>query len=288
MKSMQRARRRSYLEIINFTKMQGTGNDFIVIEDFQGKYANLEGLAIKLCDRHFGIGADGILIVTKSKIADIQMIIINADGSYASMCGNGIRCFAKYIFEKKYVEKENIKIETGDGIKLANINVKNGRVEYVTINMGKYNFNPSSIPALDREEIINKKIEAGDKEYNITSMFMGVPHTIVFGKHEDYQVEEGKHIERHSLFPEKTNVNFCEIIGRDTIKVKTWERGAGPTLACGTGSCASVVAASRLGYTDKKVEVQVPGGVLTVEIAKDEVLMTGPAEITFEGCFFLN
>ncbi len=274
--------------IVNFTKMQGTGNDFIVIENFQGKYTNLEQLAIKLCDRHFGIGADGILIVTKSNIADIQMIIINADGSYASMCGNGIRCFAKYIFQKKYVQKENMKIETGDGVKLANIIVKNGRAESVTINMGKYNFNPNSIPALDKEEIINKKIEAGHKEYFITSMFMGVPHTIIFGMHEDYQVEEGKYIEHHSLFPEKTNVNFCEIVGRDMIKVKTWERGAGPTLACGTGSCASVVAASRLGYIDKKVEVQVPGGVLTVEIVNDKVLMTGPAEITFEGSFFID
>ena len=276
------------MEIINFTKMQGTGNDFIVIEDFEGKYANLEGLAIKLCDRHFGIGADGILIVRKSNIADIQMIIINADGSYASMCGNGIRCFAKYIFEKKYVQVENIKIETGDGIKLANVSVKNGSAESVTINMGKYNFNPSSIPAIAREEIINKKIEANHKEYNITSMFMGVPHTIIFGKHEDYQVEEGKFIEVHNLFPEKTNVNFCEVLGKNMIKVKTWERGAGPTLACGTGSCASVVAASKLGYIGDSATVQVPGGILNVEIIKGEVLMTGPAEITFEGQFFLN
>lgn len=276
------------MEIINFTKMQGTGNDFIVIEDFKGKYANLEGLAIKLCDRHFGIGADGILIVTKSNIADIQMIIINADGSYASMCGNGIRCFAKYVFEKKYVQKENVKIETGDGVKLANICIKDGFAESVNINMGKYNFNPSSIPALSKSEIINKKIEVSNKEYYITSMFMGVPHTIVFGKQEEYQVEEGKFIERLDLFPEKTNVNFCEIVGRNVIRVKTWERGAGPTLACGTGSCASVVAANRLGYIDKKAEVQVPGGVITVEIAKDEVLMEGPAEITFEGKFFLN
>ncbi|GCD08919.1 diaminopimelate epimerase [Clostridium tagluense] len=276
------------MEIINFTKMQGTGNDFIVIEDFQGKYANLEGLAIKLCDRHFGIGADGILIVTKSNIADIQMIIINADGSYASMCGNGIRCFAKYVFEKKYVQKENMKIETGDGVKLANICIKDGFAESVNINMGKYNFNPSSIPALSKSEIINKKIEVSNKEYYITSMFMGVPHTIVFGKQEEYQVEEGKFIEHLDLFPEKTNVNFCEIVGRNVIRVKTWERGAGPTLACGTGSCASVVAANRLGYIDKKVEVQVPGGVITVEIAKNEVLMEGPAEITFEGEFFLN
>jgi len=267
--------------------MQGTGNDFIVIEDFECKYENLEKLALKLCDRHFGIGADGILIVRKSKIADIQMIIINADGSYASMCGNGIRCFAKYIWGKKYVQGENIKIETGDGVKLANIYIENGIAESVTINMGKYNYNPESIPALAVDEIINKKIEAGHKEYYITSMLMGVPHTMVFGKLDDYEVEEGKFIENHNLFPEKTNVNFCEIVGKDMIRVKTWERGAGATLACGTGSCAAVVAASNLRYVGEKVAVQVPGGILNIEIVKGEVLMSGPAEITFEGRYFL-
>ncbi|MBZ9608407.1 diaminopimelate epimerase [Clostridium estertheticum] len=273
---------------MKFTKMQGTGNDFIVIEDFEGKYDNLEQLASKLCDRHFGIGADGILMVRKSNIADIQMIIINADGSYASMCGNGIRCFAKYIWEKKYVQGENIKIETGDGVKLASIRIKDGFAESVIINMGKYNFNTKSIPALEKGEIVNKKLEINNKEYYITSLLMGVPHTIVFGKHEDYKVEEGKLIENYGLFPEKTNVNFCEIVAKNMIKVKTWERGAGPTLACGTGSCASVVAANRLGYIEKKVSAQVPGGLLNIEIVKEEVLMEGPAEITFDGKFFLN
>lgn len=276
------------MEIINFTKMQGTGNDFIVIEDFEGKYEDLKNMASKLCDRHFGIGADGVLIVTKSKIADIQMIIINADGSYASMCGNGIRCFAKYVFEKKYVKGENIKIETGDGVKLANIKTVNEVVETVTINMGKYNFDPKSIPALASEEIINKKVEANLREVYITSMFMGVPHTIVFGKLNDYDVNEGRFIENLSLFPEKTNVNFCEIISKNIIKVKTWERGAGETLACGTGSCAAVVAASRMGYVGGKIEVQVPGGLLNIEIVEEEVLMEGPAEITFKGQYYLN
>ncbi|MFT5874036.1 MAG: diaminopimelate epimerase [Clostridium sp.] len=276
------------MEIIDFTKMQGTGNDFIIIEDFECKYDNLEVLAKKLCDRHFGIGADGILVVRKSNIADIQMIIINADGSYASMCGNGIRCFAKYIWEKKYVQGAYIKIETGDGVKLANIFIKDGKAESVTINMGKYKFETSSIPALDEEEIINKKVEINNKEYYITSMLMGVPHTIIFGKHCDYCVEEGEFIERHQLFPKKTNVNFCEVVSKNMIRVKTWERGAGPTLACGTGSCASVVAANRLGYIEAKAMVQVPGGLLNIEIVKEEVLMTGPAEITFEGSFFLN
>nr|WP_152752688.1 diaminopimelate epimerase [Clostridium estertheticum] len=273
------------MEIINFTKMQGTGNDFIVIEDLEEKYNDLGVLSKKLCDRHYGIGADGILVVRKSTIADIQMIIINADGSYASMCGNGIRCFAKYIFEKKYVLSENIKIETGDGVKLASICVCDGEFKGVTINMGKYNFNPINIPALSSIEIINKKLDTNNKDYYITSLLMGVPHTIVFGKLEDYEVCEGKVIENNSLFPQKTNVNFCEVVDKNRIRVKTWERGAGPTLACGTGSCAAVVAANRLGYTEGKVEVHVPGGILNIEIIKGEVLMEGPAETVFKGQF---
>ncbi|MGH4050436.1 MAG: diaminopimelate epimerase [Clostridium sp.] len=273
---------------MNFTKMQGTGNDFVVIEDLEGKYENLEEIAKKLCNRHFGIGADGILVVRKSSIADLQMVIINADGSYASMCGNGIRCFAKYIWEKKYVTSNSIKIETGDGVKLASIDVKDGIFKGVTINMGRYNFDPKSIPALAEEQIINKKIEIKGKEYSITSMLMGVPHTIVFGGVDQYMVQEGEVIEKFELFPQKTNVNFCHVVDKNTIRVKTWERGAGPTLACGTGSCASVVAASRLGYVEGQVTVHVPGGLLYIEIVNDEVLMEGPAEITFEGQFFIN
>lgn len=276
------------MEILNFTKMQGTGNDFIVIEDLEEKYNDLGVLAKKLCDRHYGIGGDGILVVRRSTVADIQMIIINADGSYASMCGNGIRCFAKYIFEKKYVLGQNIKIETGDGIKLASISLYHGAFKGVTINMGKYNFDPISIPALSSVEIINKKIEANNKDYYITSLLMGVPHTIVFGKLEDYDIRAGKFIEHHSLFPQNTNVNFCEVVDKNTIKVKTWERGAGPTLACGTGSCGAVVAANRLGYTEGKVKVQVPGGILNIEIVKGEVLMEGPAETTFKGQFLIS
>ncbi|WP_298837279.1 diaminopimelate epimerase [Clostridium sp.] len=273
------------MEILNFTKMQGTGNDFIVIEDLDEKYNDLGVLAKKLCNRHYGIGADGILVVRKSTIADIRMIIMNADGSYASMCGNGIRCFAKYIFEKKYILGENIKIETGDGVKLASISVCDGVFKGVTINMGKYNFNPISIPALSSVEIINKKLNTNNRDYYITSLLMGVPHTVVFGKLQDYDVSTGKFIENNCLFPQKTNVNFCEIVDKNMIKVKTWERGAGPTLACGTGSCAAVVASNRLGYTEAKVKVQVPGGMLNIEIVNGEVLMEGPAENVFKGQF---
>ncbi|WP_125152235.1 diaminopimelate epimerase [Clostridium rectalis] len=269
---------------MKFTKMHGAGNDFIVIEDMFELYLNKESvMAKKLCHRHFSIGADGVLFVRKSNIADIQMVIINADGSYATMCGNGIRCFAKYVYESKLINKEIIEIETGDGIKKAYLKVIEGKVHSITINMGSFSFNPKDIPVNSSEEIINKKICIDHKEYKITSVFMGVPHTVVFGRLDDFNILEGSFIENYSMFPEGTNVNFCEIVDEDKIKVKTFERGAGETLACGTGSCATVVIANRLGFIRSNVKVKVPGGTLYVEVVKKQVFMTGSADIIFTG-----
>ncbi|AKA70220.1 diaminopimelate epimerase [Clostridium scatologenes] len=269
---------------MKFTKMQGTGNDFIVIDDRKNSFLGKEGeLAKKLCDRKFAIGADGILLVRNSDIAQIKMIIMNADGSYASMCGNGIRCFAKYVWDENIVKGESITIETGDGIKEAILHLENHSIKEVTINMGTPSFEVEKIPARFNEEVINKRIKVENKEYNITSMLMGVPHTIIFGKLEDYNVEEGKAIEKSEFFPDGTNVNFCEVVSSNKVKVKTWERGAGPTLACGTGSCASVIAANRLTFTSESVEVKVPGGKLFIEIKKNGIFMTGPAVVSFKG-----
>ncbi|ERI91310.1 diaminopimelate epimerase [Clostridiales bacterium oral taxon 876 str. F0540] len=268
---------------MKFTKMHGNGNDFIVIEDLNNEVTNEADLAERLCNRNFGIGADGILIVRKSKAAQIKMTIINSDGSYAAMCGNGIRCFAKYVWDQKLVKTENISIETGDGIKTAYINVKDNMVASVTINMGYPSFNTKLIPALADEEIINKKLELNGKEYIINSLLMGVPHTVIIDTLDNYKIEEGRSIEKDKLFPQGTNVNFCEIINRSEVKVKTWERGAGPTLACGTGSCASVVAANKLGYVDNKVKVWIPGGSLIIELCDDGVYMSGPAVTVFNG-----
>lgn len=266
-----------------FTKMHGNGNDFIVIEDLEEKIKDISELSRKLCNRNFGIGGDGLLIVRKSSIADIQMIIINSDGSYAAMCGNGIRCFAKYVWEHKLVENDVINIETGDGIKTAYLEIVDNEVLNVTINMGNPVFIPGLIPALSEEEIIERNIIISNKEYKINTLLMGVPHTVLLGKLSDFNVEEGKHIEKYRLFPQGTNVNFCEVVDKNNIKVKTWERGAGPTLACGTGSCASVVVANKLGLTEKKVLVQIPGGNLIIELTTDGVLMTGPAVNVFRG-----
>jgi diaminopimelate epimerase len=272
---------------MNFTKMHGTGNDFIIIEDLEHQCKDESTLARDLCSRHFGIGGDGILIVRRSKIADIQMVIINSDGSYASMCGNGIRCFARYVYDHQLVDRENIKIETGDGIKEACLHVENGIVKSITINMGDPNFDPASIPSTFKEEIFNKEIHVGRKEYVIHSMLMGVPHTVIIGDIEKFDVTEGKRIERYTAFPMGTNVNFCQVINSKVIQVKTWERGAGPTLACGTGSCASVVACNRMGLIDKKVMVKVPGGELVIEITDQGVYMSGPAEVIFQGQYLL-
>lgn len=271
------------MEKLKFAKMHGAGNNFIIFEDFENKYENLEAVAKNLCDRAFGIGADGILVVRKSTVAEIQMIIINADGSYAAMCGNGIRCFAKYVYDKGLVKNTSLDIETGDGVKHAKLEIENNKVMGVTINMGIPTFEPARVPVVSEDIVLNKNISIGENRYTITSMLLGVPHTIIIDPIDKYPVEEGRLIEKSSIFPQGTNVNFCEVINKDEITVKTWERGAGATLACGTGSCASVVACQKLKLVNSKVKVNIPGGSLVVEITEEGVMMTGPAVTVFEG-----
>ncbi|MEG0306312.1 MAG: diaminopimelate epimerase [Clostridium sp.] len=263
--------------------MQGAGNSFVVFQDVNEKCKDLSKLAIKICDRNFGIGGDGILVVRKSEIADIQMVIINSDGSYAGMCGNGIRCFGKYVYENKLVDKAIFTVETGDGIKICNLIMKDGVIDGVKINMGGGTFEPKEIPALSDTPIIEKEIMADGKKYSISTLLLGVPHTVIIVNEGDFQVEEGVAIEKHNLFPKGTNVNFCRLIDRSEIKVDTWERGAGPTLACGTGSCASVVLCNKLKLVDKQVKVIVPGGILKIEITEGGVMMTGDAVNVFRG-----
>lgn len=260
---------------MEFYKMQGLGNDFIVLDDREGNYKNKEKeTAIELCDRHLSIGGDGILLVRKSEICSIKMDIYNGDGSYASMCGNGIRCFAKYLYMKDIVKKEEIDIETGDGIKIAYLNIVLGYVKSVNINMGKGKFD---------KDLIDKKILVRGKEYLINTLYLGVPHTVIEGKLESFDVNEGKYIEKMDIFKEGTNVNFIEIISPDEVKVMTFERGAGPTLACGTGTCASVYFLFKRNKLNQKVLAHVPGGDMTIYIKDDEIFMEGPAEVSFKG-----
>lgn len=269
---------------MRFSKMHGNGNDFIMIEDFDGLLASeQENIAKKLCNRNFGVGADGIVLVRKTEKADAEMVIINSDGSYASMCGNGLRCFVKYVYERGIAVKNPLKILTGDGIKEVTIYIKDEEVDSIVVDMGIPSFDPNSIPALLNKPIINEVITANSKEYAITSLYLGVPHTVVFGKLHDFQIEEGRNLEKHELFPQGTNVNFCEVIDKNNIKVMTWERGAGPTLACGTGNCASAFAAYKLGLTGNEINVHIKGGHLKVKIVGDEVFMIGNATFVFDG-----
>lgn len=272
-----------------FSKMHGLGNDFIVIDARGKEDIDYNSLAKRMCHRHIGVGADGILLVLDSKLADIRMRIINSDGSEAEMCGNGIRCFSKYVFERGIVKKDKFKVETLAGIIEPELILNEyGLVEKVKVNMGKPSFKRKDIPMQGDPEsdAINTSIEVDGKEYKITSLLMGVPHTVLFvddvEKVDIYTL--GPKIEKHEVFPRKTNVNFVQVIDKNNIKVRTWERGAGATYACGTGSCASVIASNLNGYTERKANVHLYFGTLEIEWQDSgTVFMTGPAEEVFVG-----
>lgn len=271
---------------MNFYKMQGAGNDFVFIEDFDNKIKDECLLAKKLCDRHFGIGADGLVIVRKSELAHARMVIINADGSRANMCGNAIRCFGKYVYEHKIATGDKFSVETGDGIKEIEIILENENVKYVRVYMGNPSYNGCDIPLSNLESLIEKEIAVDDKKYKMTTLLLGVPHTIIFESDREYNViQEGSKIEKLDIFGEGSNVNFVKIVDDTHIRVNTWERGAGATLACGTGCSASVVVAKKLGLVnkDKEIFVKAPGGELIIEVLGQDVYMKGPAEVVFKG-----
>lgn len=275
---------------MKFYKMQGAGNDFVFVEDFNNEIKDECKLAVKLCDRHYGIGADGLVIVRKSDVAEAKMVIINADGSRANMCGNAIRCFGKYVFEHKLVNKTEFPVETGDGIKVIEIVLEDESVKYVKVYMGKPSYKAEDIPLSEGESLIDSNIISNGKTYRATTVLVGVPHTIVFEDKEQYIVtEDGPNLEKHKLFKEGSNINFVKVIDDTHIIVNTWERGAGATLACGTGCSASVVVAKKLGLVDKDKEifVKAPGGELVIEVNGDDVYMKGPAEVVFEGTILI-
>lgn len=269
---------------MDFIKMQGLGNDFIIIEDYKNKLIENEiEIAKKVCHRRFGVGADGLVIIRKSNIADAKMIIINSDGSRANMCGNAIRCFAKYLYEVKNLFKDEITIETGDGVKKVNLIINEKYVELVRVDMGKGIFSGKDILLKDKNDLINEEIIINNKAYKLTTILMGVPHTILINDNDEYSIKDGKIIEKYELFTEGTNVNLVKKINDKNIEVRTWERGAGATLACGTGCCASVVVLNKLGLCSNKVNVKTLGGDLVIEIINDEVYMTGKASFICKG-----
>jgi diaminopimelate epimerase len=244
--------------------------------------------AIKVSDRHFGIGSDGLILIKSSKVADFCMDMYNLDGSRGKMCGNGIRCVAKYVYDKGLTDKKHLTIETLSGIKELELTVNDGKVEFVTVNMGSPITKPSMIPVISEKEILIKEpITVGDRAYEITCVSMGNPHAIVFVENtEKLKLNElGPLFEFHDIFPERVNTEFVNVIDRKHITMRVWERGSGETLACGTGACASVVACILNGLTEHEVTVNLLGGELVIRYdeASNTVYMTGPAKEVFTG-----
>ena len=271
-----------------FTKMQGLGNDYVYMDAIHQDIDNESDLARFVSDRHFGIGSDGLILICKSKVADFKMRMFNADGSEAEMCGNGIRCVGKFVYDKGLTDKTTLKIETLAGIKTLNLNIKNGKVETVRVDMGEPILTPNEIPVISDEKIVkNLKLKVEDKDFTFTCVSMGNPHAItIVDETEKFNVEKyGKVIEVDKAFPKKINVEFAQIIDKNNIKMRVWERGAGETLACGTGACATAVACNLNKLTDRKVNVERLGGTLNIEWSKEDnhVYMTGPAVTVFEG-----
>jgi len=275
---------------LRFVKMHGAGNDFVVVDGAKEKIPEdrLGPTAVRVCDRHFGIGADGLILVLPSRVANFRMRIFNPDGSEAEMCGNGIRCFAKYVFDRKMHQDVVLTVETLGGVKTLKLNAVGGKVLTVRVDMGEPRLLRSEIPMRgDRgSKVISEPLRVGGKKIEVTCVSMGNPHCVTFVDDVDhYPVEKiGPLIENHPSFPARTNVEFVEVVSRDEIKMRTWERGAGETLACGTGSCASLVAASLNDKTGRKAVVHLRGGDLLIEWAgNNRLFMTGPAEEVFEG-----
>jgi diaminopimelate epimerase len=274
---------------MKFWKMHGLGNDYVVIDNRDRRIGDDEAaeLALKLCKRRFSIGADGVLFVSNSTSADAKMRIFNADGSEAEMCGNGIRCFAKYCYENNIARKGELVIETLAGNKRTWLTVEGGVVQSVMVDMGMPVLERSKIPMVGQGTFINEELQVDGEAYKATCLSVGNPHCVIFvDSVDDFPVERvGPKIESHQLFPKRTNVEFAQVLGENEVKLRVWERGCGETLACGTGACATVVAGNLLEKLGGKVLVHLLGGDLTVEYA-DLLLMTGAAEKVFEGTLF--
>ena len=275
---------------MKFTKMHGAGNDYIYFDCTKEQIADEKAAAIKLSDRHFGIGGDGIIIIKKGTNADFEMVMYNADGSRGAMCGNGIRCVAKYVYDNGLTDKTAMTVESMGAVKYIDVNVENGKVVSARVDMGKPILNPKDIPVIcDGERAINVPITVNGVDYKMTCVSMGNPHAVVFidRSPKDFPLEQvGPFFENNAVFPDRTNTEFAFVADRKNIEMRVWERGSGETLACGTGTCATVVAAILNGLVDNDVTVHLIGGDLQIQWSGDEndsVIMTGPAETVFSG-----
>lgn len=273
---------------MKFTKMQGLGNDYVYVNCVEKKMENASQIAIAVSDRHYGIGSDGLILINSSEVADFEMEMYNADGSRGEMCGNGIRCVGKYVYDYGLTDKTHITIETLAGIKYLDLQVEDGKVKQVRVNMGSPLLRPEEIPiALEGERVIDVPISINDIVYRMTGVGMGNPHTVVFlDDIEQMKIEEiGPKFENHSYFPNRVNTEFVKVIDRTHVKMRVWERGSGETLACGTGACAVAVACILNGLTEEDMTVSLLGGDLQIQWERKEniVYMTGPAEVVFDG-----
>ncbi len=279
---------------INFTKMHGIGNDYIYINCLESMVENPSELAIKMSDRHFGVGGDGIVLIAPSTTADARMIMFNLDGSEGNMCGNAIRCVGKYMYDRVGLKKNPMTIETKSGIKILEFNAPQGIVETVKVNMGATILEPEKIPVNlpgdENNQVVNREIEVDEKKYGITAVSMGNPHCVTYMESEEavdnLEIEKiGPKFENNPIFPERVNTEFVKVIDDHTLKMRVWERGSGETWACGTGACATVVSSVLNGYCPKgeDIKVKLKGGDLVIRYTDEAVFMTGSATFVFDG-----
>lgn len=277
---------------MKFTKMQGAGNDYVYVNGFIEKIEDPAKLAIAISDRHFGIGSDGLVLILPSETCDFRMRMFNSDGSESEMCGNATRCIGKFVYEKGLTDKTELTLETLAGVKYLTLNTEDGKVASVRVDMGEPILAPKQIPInLDETSVVNYPIALESRKVNITAVSMGNPHAVIFmDSLEELDIQKsGPKVEHHPLFPRRTNTEFAQVISPTHIKMRVWERGAGETLACGTGACATAVAAVLNGKTERKVTLELLGGNLEIEWSKadNHVYMTGPAVTVFEGEYLL-
>lgn len=274
---------------MKFTKMHGLGNDYVYVNCLEENVENPQEVSRIVSDRHFGIGSDGLILIKPSDRADFRMDMYNADGSQAEMCGNGIRCVGKYVYDYGLTDKTRISVETLAGIKYLDFVIKDGKVALVTVDMGEPELCSKNIPVIsENDKVIEECIEAAGREWKMTCVSMGNPHCVVFIDEpvKDFPLEQvGPAFECHERFPKKVNAEFIEVLDRKTVNMRVWERGSGETMACGTGACASAVAAILCGYTEDEITLHLLGGDLIVRWDKENnrVFMTGPATVVFDG-----
>ncbi|MBU5479307.1 diaminopimelate epimerase [Eubacterium sp. MSJ-13] len=274
---------------MKFTKMHGCGNDYVYVDCTKQMIENPGEVSKIVSHRHFGIGSDGLILICSSDVADFRMAMYNADGSEGAMCGNGIRCVAKYVYDKGLTDKKNLTIETKSGIKELELTVEAGKVSLVKVNMGAPILKSKDIPVeVDTEECIDADINVDGKDYKITCVSMGNPHAVTFIDEDvnKFPIDKvGPKFENHPMFPDRVNTEFVQVLNRHEVNMRVWERGSGETFACGTGTCATVVACVLNGLTDDEITVHLLGGDILVKYDRenDTVWMTGPAVIAFEG-----